>query len=116
MINASRLVPEEGVEQVLIHGTPTSFIIGGETIEDGVELTPKQLAKYMYETGFESGTPVRLISCSTGVYGDGAAYQLSRYLNSPVIAPTARVGILPGGEYLIEDGGRWRTFFNDKIY
>ncbi|SMD08368.1 RHS repeat domain-containing protein [Pedobacter africanus] len=109
MVNASRMVPEEGLHQVLLHGTGDGFII------DGVFNTPKQLARKMLEEGFERGTSVRLISCNTGVYGDGAAYQLSRYLKSPVIAPTNKIRILKGGEYEIYDNGTFRTFYNTTI-
>ena len=110
-INASRMVPEKGVHQVLLHGTADGFLV------DGVFLTPKELARTMLQSGFQRGTRVRLISCTTGVFPDGAAYQLSRYLRSPVMAPTTRVKVLEGGSYAFPkgEGGRFRTFFNTTI-
>jgi RHS repeat-associated protein len=107
--NAGRMVAEPGVHQVLLHGTTDGFIV------DGAFLSPKELARTMLQSGFQKGTPTRLISCWTGVYSDGAAYQLSRYLASPVTAPTERIAILEGGEYYICGGGYFRTFFNTLI-
>jgi hypothetical protein len=108
-INASRMVPESGVHQVLLHGTPDNFVV------DGSLVSPKDLARTMLESGFQKGTPVRLISCNTGIAGDGAASQLSRYLKSPVMAPTNKIRTLEGGSYEIFGGGRFRTFNNTKI-
>jgi hypothetical protein len=108
-LNASRMIPESGVHQVLLHGTGDGFIV------NGAFMSSKDLARNMLESGFQHGTPVRLISCHTGVFGDGAAYQLSRYLRSPVMAPTNKVRILDGGGYEIFGGGRFRTFFNTTI-
>jgi hypothetical protein len=110
MRNASRMVDESGVYQVLLHGTPDGFII------NEVATSTKDVAKTLLESGFQKGTPIRLISCHTGVYADGTAYQFSRYLKSPVMAPTNRVRILPGGAYEIDMDGVWKTFFNTKIY
>ncbi len=108
-LNASRMIPEKGVYQVLLHGTPEGFII------NGIPSTPKALAQSLLENGFQRGTPIRLISCNTGVFGDGAAYQVSRYLKSPIMAPTNKVRILENGAYEILGGGRFRTFFNTTI-
>jgi hypothetical protein len=104
-LNASRLIPEQGIHQVLLHGTPSGL----------VGITPRKLATTMLQNGFQRGTPIRLISCWTGVWGDGAAYQLSRYLKSPVSAPTNKVRVLQGGAYEILGGGRFRTFSNTTI-
>jgi len=108
-LNASRMVPEAGVYQVLVHGTGEGFIV------NGVFTSSKDLARSLLNAGFQRGTPVRLISCNTGVFADGAAYQLSRYLRSPVMAPTNKIRIIEGGGYDILGGGRFRTFFNTKI-
>lgn len=109
MGNAALMVPEAGVHQVLLHGTPEGFMM------NGAFLSSKDLARTMLQSGFQKGTPVRLISCHTGVYGDGAAYQLSRYLKSPVMAPTNKIRITNGGGYEIFGNGRFRTFFNTTI-
>lgn len=108
-LNASRIIPEVGVHQVLLHGTGDGFIV------NGAFTSAKELARTMLQSGFQRGTPVRLISCHTGVFGEGAAYQLSRYLRSSVMAPTNKIRILDGGGYEIFGGGRFRTFFNTTI-
>ncbi|MFP3581811.1 hypothetical protein SB659_19820, partial [Arthrobacter sp. SIMBA_036] len=77
--------------------------------------TAKELAKTMLQNGFKKGTTVRLISCRTGVFGNGVAYQLSRYLKSPVTAPTNLVRVLEDGSYQVFGNGRFRTFFNTTI-
>jgi RHS repeat-associated protein len=70
MANAGRMVPEKGIHQLLVHGHVDNFIIDGEMI------APKTVARTMLQNGFKQGTPVRCISCYTGIFGDGAAYQL----------------------------------------
>ena len=102
--NASRMVTERGVTQVLVHGHPATFVV------NNVVTSPKSIARTILNSGFKRGNPVRLISCSTGALEDGAAYQLSRYLKSPVLAPTNKVRVLPGGGYDIYGGGIWVPF------
>ncbi len=102
--NASRMVPEKEFHQLLVHGHYDKFII------DGVITTPKSVAEIMLKNGFKYGTPVRCISCHTGRFADGAAYQLSIYLKSPVLAPTDKVTILDRGQYLIFKDGFWKQF------
>jgi hypothetical protein len=106
------MIPEENTFQVLVHGTPEGFII------NGTETSSKELARTMLQNGYKKGMPVRLISCNTGVFGDGAGYQLSRYLKAPVMAPTKPISILGDGSYIIADEfgqfGRFRTFYNGK--
>jgi len=98
------MVPEEGTHQLLVHGHFDVFIINGKTT------SPKSVAKAMLESGFERGSPIRCISCYTGAFDDGAAYQLARYLKSPVLAPTDKVRILEGGGYEIFGNGIWKNF------
>lgn len=74
------MVPEKGMHQLLVHGHFDNFIV------NGVITSPKSVARTMLQSGFNSGTPIRCISCHTGAFGDGAAYQLGRYLRSPVLA------------------------------
>ncbi|HEY8937836.1 MAG TPA: RHS repeat-associated core domain-containing protein, partial [Cyclobacteriaceae bacterium] len=117
LANASRMVAEPGIHQVLVHGATK---LEGEVLISGFEvngtfMAPKELAKVMLDQGFVRGTPVRLISCETGTSLDGAAYQLSRYLKSPVMAPTTVVRITEGGGYQMLKDGAWRTFDNTAV-
>ena len=104
LANASRLVPEKGLHQLLVHGHFDKFIINGAIT------SPKTVARTMLQSGFERGTPIRCISCHTGRFSDGAAYRLSRYLKSPVLAPTDKVRILEGGHFDIFGKGTWKQF------
>lgn len=110
MRNAARLVEEPEYFQVLLHGEADYFVI------DGVPTSAKEVSRSLLQSGFQRGTPIRLISCHTGVWSDGAAYQVSRYLRSPITAPTNKVRVLEGGAYEIFDNGTWKTYFNTKIY
>jgi RHS repeat-associated protein len=104
MSNLSRMVPEEGIHQILLHGTDNGFII------EGAFTSAKDVARSILLSGFTKGTQVRLISCFTGFWDNGAAYQLSRYLKSTVIAPTNEVRVLEGGAYEINKSGVWKIF------
>ncbi|NML38409.1 hypothetical protein HHL17_14470 [Chitinophaga sp. G-6-1-13] len=106
--NAANLVPEPGLTQVLLHGFPLGF-------ESAEIPNAKELARTLLSLGVPRGTKIRLISCWTGFLDEGAAYQLSRYMKSPVLAPENRVLVLPGGGYLIDQGGAWRMFFNKTV-
>ena len=65
----------------------------------------------MYSRGYQQGTRIRLISCWSGVFPDGAAYELSRYTKAMVIAPTKRT-YLDGvtGKWIVEPGGIFKVF------
>ncbi len=104
MRNASRMISEKGVHQLLVHGHYDNFII------DGTVTSPKQVARSLLSAGFRKGTPIRCVSCHTGKFSDGAAYQLSRYLKSPVTAPTDKVRVLEDGTYEIFGNGVWKQF------
>ena len=112
--NALRLVSNPRAHQILVHGTEDGFIYGIRT-DLGVDFNAKQLSRILLSRGFKRGTPIELISCTTGIFRDGAAYQLSRYLRSPVTAPTNLISVEQGGTYLIRDGGIFKTYFNTTI-
>lgn len=104
LANASRMIPEKGLHQLLVHGHHDKFIV------NGLLTSPKEIARTMLESGFKKGTAIRCISCHTGMFSDGAAYRLSRYLKSPVLAPTNKVRILQDGGYEIFKNGIWKQF------
>jgi RHS repeat-associated protein len=115
-INARNLLPEDGVHQIVMHGDR----YGDHFLEVGITVTTKvpakSMAKSLLQSGYQRGTPIRLVVCHAGVHADGLAYQLSRYLKAPVTAATTEVGVLPGGEFFfIPSTGFWRTFYNTTI-
>jgi hypothetical protein len=109
MINAANIVEREGIETVLLHGNATGFVV------DGMDVSAKEVARNMLANGYQKGTPILLVSCKTGVWADGAAYQLSRYLKASVTAPTNDIFIQPGGMPYVLYGGTMETFFNTTI-
>ncbi|CAM1365482.1 hypothetical protein TSEDIMI_20190 [Tenacibaculum sediminilitoris] len=102
--NLKLMKAEEGVSQVLLHGHYDFFII------DGVKTSPKDLARMLLSDKIKRKSTIRLVSCHTGKFSDGAAYQLSRYLKSTVKAPTNAVRTLNNGSYEIMDEGIWKVF------
>lgn len=104
--NFQRMLNEPGHHQLLTHGSYDDFII------NGISTSPKEVARQMLNSGFKPGTPIRCVSCKTGMHPDRPAYQLSRYLKSPVLAPTDRVRVVRdgSGSYIIARGGHWKQF------
>jgi len=102
--NAGNLIQRGEWDNVIVHGTSDGFKVNGNKI------APKDFASMMYERGYKAGTPVRLVSCWTGLYEDGAAYELSQHLKAPILAPTNEVGITSQGSFLINGGGNWQYF------
>jgi RHS repeat-associated protein len=113
--NMNKMIPKDGTTQVLVHGNVDGFTAGSANPLDVINFNAKTMAKTMFENGYVKGTPVDLISCSTGICGDGAAYELSRYLRAPVSAPSNLIQVTNSGGYLISDLGRMRIFFNGTI-
>ena len=102
--NALRMTKEDDVFQLLVHGEYDNFII------DGVRTSVDEVARKMLSSGYKPGTPIRCISCNTGKFSNGAAFQLSKKLKAPVLGPTDKVRILDGGTYEIFKEGKWIQF------
>ena len=51
------------------------------------DLSPKELAYRIMDSGKYTGGPIRLLACSSGAVEDGAAQQLADLLHKPVLAP-----------------------------
>lgn len=105
LFHSSRLGYEKGINNLVVaHGTSNGFII------NGIETSTKDVARMMLNSGFQRGTKLRVVSCYTGKLTDGTAYQLSRYLKSPLVAPTGRISVTKSGGFKLWDGGTWATF------
>ncbi|WP_295809716.1 DUF4280 domain-containing protein [uncultured Apibacter sp.] len=106
--NKERLLnhPSPHYYDVLIHGYPYMFEpVKGELID------ATQLYTRLINSGYKQGTPIRLISCSTGKELDGAAQQLANLSKSKVIAPTDLVRVSDEGVLIVKDGGHFRIFY-----
>ncbi len=108
--NKGRLLPEQGVHQVLVHGEYNVVRISNVT-----PMTAQELSDYLTANGHVPGTPIRLIACYTGGDVTGVAAQLAEHIHAPVTAPLNRVVVLQGGRLFTEDG-IWRTFFPDGTF
>jgi RHS repeat-associated protein len=108
--------PQEGLHDVLVHGTPTSF----QVLHNGkvVTLDQRSLATFISKSGHKGGD-VRLLSCSTGACDAGAAQNLANKLGVNVTAPTDtlwihRDGTLTIGPTADVNTGTWRVFTPGK--
>jgi hypothetical protein len=110
--NTASLVPKRGWYDVVVHGTEDGL---GFTM-NGSRLSPQQLYNNMLANGYQQGTKIRLMSCYSGSLPNGAAYQLSKFANASVVAPTNSMwiangqGFLPFGRLMVDNGG-WFNFF-----
>jgi hypothetical protein len=70
----------------------------------------------MLSEGYQQGTKIRLMSCFSGSVPNGAAQQLSKLANAPVVAPTNSMwiangqGFLPAGTLRVDGGGWFKVF------
>jgi RHS repeat-associated protein len=110
--NAANLVSKRGWYDVVVHGTDDGL---GFTM-NGNPLSVEQLYSNMLANGYQQGTRIRLMSCYSGSLQNGAAFQLSKLANAPVVAPSNTMwiangqGFLPRGKLMVDNGG-WFNFF-----
>ena len=102
-----------GYTDVIIHGTPETFVSQDQTFD------PQQMANIIRSAPDYDGGPVRLVSCKSGALDDGAAQQVANSLNQPVIAASDTVRPLPNGHLIVgpslmRPSGEWRTFYPQK--
>jgi hypothetical protein len=101
---------EPGVLDVVIHGRVDDFLV--HTDGGIVDVSHRDLAN-MIESSGEKYTRVRLLSCDAGKHPKGAAQQLANKLGVPVMAPSHKVWVHPGGDVTIGPdannytGGTW---------
>jgi RHS repeat-associated protein len=111
--NLANLVAKRGWFDVVVHGTKD----GLKFVQNGNLITAEQLYSQMLAEGYQQGTRIRLMSCYSGSLPEGAAYQLSKLANAPVMAPqswlsiTNGYGFMPAGKFLVGDN-LWFKMFN----
>lgn len=98
-------VRNDGMHDVVAHGTADGYISLDDEITNGGQLVDAIRANPHYQ----EGQACRLLVCHSGVSGVGQ--QVADELNVPVLAPTDRVGtsplLGPGQEPLVDNGGGW---------
>jgi hypothetical protein len=102
------IIPEVGWYDVVIHGTPDNFMI--YTGEKWVSITHRDLVNYLTSKGYKNGTPIRLISCNTGVFPDAIAKNLANKIGANVKAPKGYITVFEDGSYIISNSGNWQIF------
>ncbi|TWP30150.1 DUF4280 domain-containing protein [Apibacter muscae] len=106
--NQARLLkyPSPHYYDVLIHGYPYMF-----SPAKGELINASQLYTRLIEGGYKQGTPIRLISCSTGKELDGAAQQLANLTKSKVVAPTDLTAVDNSGIIHVANDGHFKIFY-----
>ena len=81
------------------HGTPHAM-----KFRNGQPLTPEVLADRIHmDPSYRPGMPVYLLSCETGAGSHSFAQQLADEMQTPVVAPTAKLWFFKGGAYTIAE-------------
>lgn len=87
--NLERVDLLPGYQDIACHADAYGFDAHDpETGELYQEISPKELAYRIMDSGKYNGGPIRLLACSAGALPDGAAQQLADLLKVPVLAPT----------------------------
>lgn len=104
---------EEGWFDVVIHGTPDNFKVW--VGNKWVTLTHRDLVNYLKSNGYKLHTPIRLISCNTGVFPDAIGKNLANKIGANVKAPKGLITVYESGRYTISGPtGDWRIFEVNK--
>jgi len=104
--SSKNLIPIEGVYDVVIHGSDTA-----PGVLFANNLNAEGLYELMLQSGYTPGTPIRLISCESGLGGaSSAAQELSDLAVAEVLAPAARTKVIRGGEIVTEDNSAYIPF------
>jgi RHS repeat-associated protein len=109
---AKWIKPQQGVIDVVVHGSPDAFHV----LHNGkwIQVNHRTLATLIKKSG-QSGSCIRLISCSAGATPTGVAQNLANKLGMKVIAPTDTVWIHSTGKLTIgktptANTGQWVVF------
>jgi len=113
-INASRITPIPGYEDIVIHGDKTGF----EFRDNDGNVSPvnvHELARMLRESPDYHGGAIRLVACESGAKGATAAQNLADDLQVDVLAPSDVVWIAEDGTMTIGkkwgvNSGRWVLF------
>lgn len=113
-INASKISPISGYEDVVIHGDKTGFEFRN-TDGHASPVNVHELAGMLRESPDYHGGPIRLVACESGAEGATAAQNLADDLGVDVLAPSDVVWIAEDGSMRIgpswdSNSGHWVLF------
>lgn len=90
---AKKVEPENGYEDVFIHGDKTGFSYNDKNGNEVGTYSPEEFADILKSDPNYKGGNIRLFSCETGAEGANAAQDLSNCLGVEIKAPTDIVWI-----------------------
>ncbi len=105
---AKWIKPETGWFDVVVHGTPDNFMV--YTGKQWTSISHRDLLNYLRSIGYKKKTPIRLVSCNTGVFPDAIGKNLANKIGSEVKAPKGLITVYEDGSYIISNSGNWRIF------
>ena len=86
--NLNNVDPLDGYQDIACHADAHGFAAQDPETEELLEdLSPRELAYRIMDSGKYNGGPIRLLACSSGAVENGAAQQLANLLHVPVLAP-----------------------------
>lgn len=96
--NLETVEPLQGYQDVACHADAYGFAAQDpETEELLQDISVKELAYQIMDSGKYAGGPIRLLACSSGAVEDGAAQQLADLIQKPVLAPMDTLFTSPDG-------------------
>lgn len=109
-INAQKIKPIAGYEDVVVHADKYGFVFrDADNNESNVSVA--EFAELLKQSGVYHGGSIRLIACESAAEGAITAQKLADYLNVEILAPDNIVYVNENGEMTIGDPltniGRW---------
>lgn len=101
-INADKIKPLDGFDDIVIHGTSKSLLIYGKNGEEW-EYNAEQAAEMIRNSQAFSNRPIRLIACNVGQGENCIAQQIADKLGVDVLAATEAVIVDINGEMFVSD-------------
>lgn len=112
-INAKKIKPIEGYQDIVIHGSKNGYCYKDK---DGKEtaVNPTEFSDMLKNSGLLTGDKIRLISCEAAAEGANVAQWLADDLGIEVLAPSDIVWVDHDGNMTIgrtpdANDGRWVT-------
>ncbi|WP_207513114.1 RHS repeat domain-containing protein [Longitalea luteola] len=98
--NSANLISKKGWYDAVVHGTEDGMAF---TINKKI-VSPQELYNHMLANGYKPGTKIRLMSCYSGNFPNGAAAQLQKIAGVQVVAPTGELSIMNKGSFMVNYG------------
>ena len=112
-INAKKIKPLEGYQDIVIHGSKNGYCYKDKNGKE-IAVNPTEFSDMLKNSGLLTGDKIRLISCEAAAEGANAAQWLADDLGIEVLAPSDIVWVDHDGSMTIGrtpdvNDGRWVT-------